>query len=144
MNTPALPRLQPRRRQGGVALLEALIAAVLLAIGLLGTIGLQARAYSALSDAAMRTEATIAAERLIGVMTSDGGSLGAYAVASGATPGARLAPWHAATRASIPGAQIAVTVTAGVGGAPSEVLIVIGWQRQASAAANAHTVRTYI
>jgi hypothetical protein len=55
-----------------------------------------------------------------------------------------VAACQGARRASIPGAQIAVTVTAGVGGAPSEVLIVIGWQRKASAAANAHTVRTYI
>ena len=135
----------PMRRQNGVALLEALLAAVLLAIGLLGTIGLQARAYSALSDAGMRAEATIAAERLIGVMTTDAARLADYAVASGAAPGARLAPWYSATRNSIPGATVSVVVTAGSGaGAPSEVTITIGWQRKADAPTNRHAVRAFI
>ena len=138
-----LPR--PKRRQGGVALLEALIAAVLLAIGLLGTIGLQARAYSALSEASMRAEATIAAERLLGVMMTDSERLSDYALASNGSPGVRLAPWYAATRKSIPGATVSVTVTAGSGaGAPSLVAITIGWQRKADAPANRHAVRAYI
>jgi len=139
------PRRFTARRQRGVALLEALIAAVLLAIGLLGTIGLQARAYSALSDAGMRSEATIAAERLIGVMTTDSGHLNAYVLAAGGAPGERLQPWYSATRKSIPGATVTVTVTAGSGaGAPSLVAITIGWQRKADAPANRHAVRAYI
>ena len=135
----------PPRRQQGVALLEALIAALLLAIGLLGTIGLQARAYSALSDAGMRSEATIAAERLIGVMTTDTGNLGDYQLAAGGQPGARLLAWYTATRKSIPGATVTVTVTAGANAtAPSEVSITIGWQRKADAPANRHAVRAWI
>ncbi|MGJ9416783.1 hypothetical protein ACHAC9_03300 [Massilia sp. CMS3.1] len=135
----------PLRRQQGVALLEALIAALLLAIGLLGTIGLQARAYSALSDAGMRSEATIAAERLIGVMTTDTGHLDDYALAAGGQPGERLLAWYTATRKSIPGATVTVTVTAGTGAkAPSEVAITIGWQRKADAPANRHAVRAWI
>jgi type IV pilus assembly protein PilV len=39
-----------------------MLAIVILGIGLLGTVGLQARAYSALSDAGARAEATLAAE----------------------------------------------------------------------------------
>ncbi len=135
----------PVRRQQGVALLEALIAALLLAIGLLGTIGLQARAYSALSDAGMRSEATIAAERLIGVMTTDTGHLDDYELAASGQPGERLLPWYTATRKSIPGATVTVTVTAGAGAkAPSEVAITIGWQRKAGAPANRHAVRAWI
>ena len=132
------------RRQGGLALLEALLAAVLLGLGLLGTIGLQARAYSALSDAGMRAEATIAAERLVGVMSTDAGNLGAYALAAGATPGTRLAPWYGATRKSIPGAAVTVTVAAAAAGLPANVTIAISWQRKAGAATNTHTVRAYI
>lgn len=135
----------PPRRQNGVALLEALLAAVLLAIGLLGTVGLQARAHSALSDAGMRAEATIAAERLLGVMTTDSGRLADYRLAAGAAPGARLAPWYNATRRSIPGATITVAVTAGsAAGAPSEVAITIGWQRKAGEPRNVHAVRATI
>ena len=132
------------RRQGGVALLEALLAAVLLAIGLLGTIGLQARAYSALSDASMRAEATIAAERLIGVMTTDSERLSDYVLAAGGTPGARLAPWYAATTRSIPGARVTVAVVPASGGAPANVSIAISWQRKAGGMANTHNVRAYI
>jgi type IV pilus assembly protein PilV len=142
MSRPLMSRQM--RRQGGVALLEALLAAVLLAIGLLGTIGLQARAYSALSDAGMRAEATIAAERLIGVMTTDPDSLSDYTLATGGTPSARLAPWYAATRKSIPGAQVAVTVVPGTGGGAANVTIAISWQRKADAPSNTHTVRAYI
>lgn len=132
------------RHQGGVALLEALIAALLLAIGLLGTIGLQARAYSSLSDAGMRIEATIAAERLLGVMTSDSAHMSDYALASGAAPGSRLVPWYNATRRNIPGAAVTVAVTPAAGSGPAAVTITIGWQRKANDPANVHTVRAFI
>ncbi|WP_229467488.1 hypothetical protein [Massilia sp. Mn16-1_5] len=146
MTSRPMPR-PPRRlkqRQGGVALLEALIAAVLLAIGLLGTIGLQARAYSALSEASMRAEATIAAERLLGVMTTDSERLSDYALASGGTPGARLTPWYDATRKSIPGAKVTVTIANGTGGGAATVTVAISWQRKAGDPANTHTVRATI
>ena len=48
------PSYLPRRQQG-VALLEVLVSVVILAIGLLGAVGLQARSYSALSDAGLIT-----------------------------------------------------------------------------------------
>jgi type IV pilus assembly protein PilV len=127
-----------------MALLEALLAAVLLGLGLLGTIGLQARAYSALSDAGMRAEATIAAERLVGVMTTDADNLNAYALVAGAAPGARLAPWYGATLKSIPNAQVTVTVAAGGAGLPRNVTVAISWQRKTNTPKNTHTVRVYI
>jgi type IV pilus assembly protein PilV len=136
--------MTPIRREQGVALLEALIAAVLLAIGLLGTIGLQARAHSALSDAGMRAEATIAAERLIGVMMSDAEQLDAYRLAPGANAGPRLAPWYNATRRAIPGAQVEVAVAPGATGFPASVTIAIRWQRKSGEMANTHTVRAFI
>lgn len=137
-------KMLPKRRQGGVALLEALLAAVLLAIGLLGTIGLQARAYSALSEAGMRAEATIAAERLIGMMSTDVQQLDDYALAAGGTPGARLDPWHRATIKSIPGAQVVITVAPGSLAFPNVVTVSISWQRKAGAPTNTHTVSAYI
>lgn len=132
------------RRQGGVALLEALLAAVLLAIGLLGTIGLQARAYGALSDASLRAEATIAAEKLLGVMSTDQDNLDAYRLAASATPGTQLADWYAETRTNIPGAQIVVGVDTAAGAGPSEVDITISWTRRAGTPANAHRITSYI
>lgn len=133
-----------RRSQRGIMLIEALVAVLLLAIGVFGTMALQARASSALSEAAMRAEATIAAEQLLGVMTSDQANLSAYVLAAGGTPGAALAPWYAATRARIPGAAITVAVIPDAADQRTEVDIVIGWQRKAGEQSNTHRVTGYI
>jgi type IV pilus assembly protein PilV len=132
------------RGQRGIALLEALLAIVVLAIGLLGTIGMQARSYSALSEASMRAEATIATESLLGVMASDQANLAKYALAAGATPSAELLPWYTATRASIPGAQVVITIAAVAGTARSEVDITLSWTRKAGGPTNVHQVTSYI
>ncbi|MFC5546903.1 type IV pilus modification PilV family protein [Massilia aerilata] len=139
--TPA--RRLRRRAQQGFALVEALVAVALLAIGLIGMLGLQARSVSALEDSAMRTEATLAAESLLGIMATDQANLAAYAVAEGAAPGAQLKPWHDATKARIPSATIGVTVTPGAAAAGTRVDIRIAWTRKAGAA-NQHRVTSYI
>jgi type IV pilus assembly protein PilV len=131
-----------RRKQQGMALIEALLAAVLLGIGLLGTIGLQARSYSALSQAGMRAEATIAAEKLLGVMSTDQANLAAYALAANGTPSPRLADWYAETRSHVPGASITVTVTPTAG--TSRTAVEIRWARKAGEPANVHRVTSYI
>ncbi|NNG21804.1 type IV pilus modification PilV family protein [Telluria aromaticivorans] len=130
--------------QRGVALLEALLAVVILAIGLLGTIGLQARAYSALSDAGMRAEAAIAANKLLGVMNTDLANLESYRLASNDVPSARLAAWHTETRRLVPGATVVVGVTAATTTAPAVVNIAISWRRKADTPLNNHTITSYI
>jgi type IV pilus assembly protein PilV len=136
--------MMPRRHQSGIALLEALLATLVLAIGLLGTIGMQARAYSALSDASMRAEATIATEQLLGVISSDQANLASYALAAGGSPSAVLAPWYAATVAAIPGALIDITIVPTAGTPRSEVDIRIRWTRKAGGPQNVHQVTAYI
>lgn len=130
------------RRQRGMALIEAIVAALLLAIGLLGAVGLQARSMSALADAGMRAEATIAADKLLGTMAVDLANAGDYALAAGDTPTARLQPWYDETRGRIPDAQILVTVTPATG--RTRVEITISWTRKAGAAQNAHRVVAYL
>jgi type IV pilus assembly protein PilV len=120
--------VQPRQR--GIALLEVLIAIVLLGIGVLGTIGLQARSYSALADTGLRAEATMAAEKLVGVATNDQDNLAAYALPAGGTPSATLLPWYDETRSRIPGASIAVAVAAPAVNAAGTIRITIGWKRK--------------
>lgn len=129
-------------RQRGIALLEAMIAIVILGIGLLGMIGLQARSYAALSDASMRAEATMAGEKLLGVMNTDSAQLNNYRLAEGATPNATLAPWVRETQRVIPGARLSVQVQA----QPHQwqVDIAIGWQRKADSAQQRHVVTAYI
>jgi len=133
---------RPSRRQGGIALLEAMLAIVILGIGLLGTIGLQARAYSALSDASLRAEATLASEKLLGVMNADSNNVLSYGVIEGGAVTAAAQPWVDETQAAIPGAIIAVTVT------PQQlrvqVDISIKWKRKAGGVTNQHLVTSYI
>lgn len=57
-----------RRQQGGVMLLEALIAILIFSIGILGVVGLQATAVKQSTDARYRSEAAHLAEQLIGTM----------------------------------------------------------------------------
>jgi type IV pilus assembly protein PilV len=126
-------------------LLEALLAVLLLAIGLLGTVGLQARAYSALSEAGMRAEATIASEKLLGLMANDQGNVAAYVLAANGTPSATLAPWHAETISHIPGAVITITVGATAPGTTrNQVDVVISWLREKGKAPNRHLTTAYL
>ncbi|MEW6021765.1 MAG: prepilin-type N-terminal cleavage/methylation domain-containing protein [Pseudomonadota bacterium] len=144
MNRMSRMSFVPSRRQAGVSLIEALLAAVLLGIGLLGTIGLQARAYSALSDAGMRAEATMAADKLLGVMSTDTSHLEDYVLAADEEPGERLEAWYEDTRSHIPGAAVTVSVDEGTAPDPSEVVIKITWQRKAGELAGKHEVRAFI
>ena len=137
-------RPPPRRHaQRGIALLEALLAAVILAIGLLGTIGLQARSYAALSDAGMRAEAAIAANKLLGIMNTDLVNIEDFALDVGDEPSERLAQWHAETLRLIPGATVEIGVTPAAGGAPTAVDITISWRRKADTPVNTHRISSY-
>jgi type IV pilus assembly protein PilV len=136
-----------RSRQQGIALLEAMIATVILAIGLLGTIGLQARAYSAMNEASMRAEATIATEKLFGLMSTDVSHIADYAKTATGTAKSVLTNWDAETKAAIPGAVTSVTVTPNSNGTDSTgVTVVIKWQRKAGDATtvNTSTMTSYL
>lgn len=130
------------RRQRGVAMLEAMIAIVILAIGLLGTVGLQARSYSALSDASMRAEATMAAEKLLGLMSNDVANISSYALSEGATGNAAVAPWLAETQTRMPGALVSVRLTPQT--ARTMVEISIRWTRKTGSAENRHVLTSYV
>lgn len=134
------------RRQRGVALLEALIAAVILGIALLGTVGLQARSYAAISDAGLRAEATLAADELLGIMNNDQLNLPSYAVAEGAAAPPVLTNWAAETTRRIPGARFSVVVLPVVAGGitRTQVDITIKWTRRQGDAQNQHQITSYI
>lgn len=97
-----------KKQQRGVALLEALIAVVLLAIGLIGTVGLQARAQATIAQADMRAEAAISTERLIGLITNDQANVGSYAKTESGAPPAVIQAWHNDVQARIPDALVEI------------------------------------
>ena len=123
-------------------MLEAMIAILLLAIGLIGTVGMQARAMAALNDAGMRAEATMAAEKLLGVMSADAANLPSYALTETGAPSAAIQPWVAETRRFIPNAKLSVALTPQT--RRTQVDISIKWTRKAGDAENQHLVTAYI
>jgi len=135
--------LTTMRAQQGVALLEVLIAAVILAIGLLGAMGLQARSYAAISESGMRAEATLAADALLGIMHNDRNPavLATYAVDLEEEVPQSLAAWAQETRTRIPGARFGVTVTPQAG--QSQIDIDIRWKRRRDDAESRHQVTAY-
>lgn len=134
-----------RSSQRGIALIEAMIATVILAIGLLGTIGLQARAYSAMNDASARAEATMASEKLFGLMSTDIADLPSYVLAEGGNGGTKLGQWVKEVKKAIPGALAAVSVKPDSNGTSStEVTVTIKWQRKAGDATNTSTMTSYL
>lgn len=138
------PTPTPRRRQHGIALLEVMLAIIILGIGLLGTVGLQARAYSALSDAGMRAEATLAAAKLIGVISADLPNIALYNLAEDGTPDEQLKPWVQETQASIPGAVLSVQVQDQPAQSRYQVVVGIRWQRKARSEPNVHRITAYL
>jgi type IV pilus assembly protein PilV len=137
------------KRQSGVALIELMIAMVILAIGMLGAVGLQAKSLSALSNASARVNATIAAERLIGLMWTDQANLAAYNWSStgGTAAPAVLGNWMTETQALLPNATAVITVTPVAGSSAVQISVALTWQRRAGVAGdknadqvNSHTI----
>ena len=136
-----------KKQQRGIALIEAMIACVILAIGLVGTLGLQARAQSALLQADQRAEAAMAGEKLLGIMSNDQGAnqanlLNYVKTATGTAPAA-LAPWLAETRKLMPSAAVTVVVTLDSPGL-TRVDLTIEWVRKKDDKPDQHRLTTYI
>lgn len=67
-----LPRVRPRSAQQGMSLIEVLVSLVIFTIGVLGMVGLQARATQLAFDAEDRTRATLLANELASQMWAAG------------------------------------------------------------------------
>jgi type IV pilus assembly protein PilV len=104
-------RLPPHQK--GVALIEALVSILIISIGVLALIGLQARAVQTVSDAKYRSDAGFLANKIIAVMWSDQANFATYnstGAPGGAcgtiTPGtnANITNWANEVAAILPGA----------------------------------------
>ncbi len=96
--------------QRGVALIEALIGLMVLAIGVLGSLYFQGFMVSSNTVSTQRMEAAMLAQELIAMASSDVDNVGCYATAGGggcgsAQAGTYLADWLARATARLPGAS---------------------------------------
>jgi type IV pilus assembly protein PilV len=95
------------RSEGGVVLLEVLVAVLIFSIGILAVIGLQASAIASVTDAKYRLDASAVAAQEIGKMWVDQGNLASYAK----TTAVAALPQGSMTIAIKNGTEVTVTVT---------------------------------
>jgi type IV pilus assembly protein PilV len=124
--------------QAGFALIETMIAILIMTVGVLGMVGLQAKATSSISDSRSRAEAVIATEKLIAIVWNDQPNAASYA-----TGGADLANWSDELQQNIPGATPTVTITPTTpvaGTTRNQIDITISWRRRSGDDLSTHRV----
>lgn len=103
-------------------LLEALVSMLILAIGILGVVGLQVAMTKAQTASKFRGDASSLAQQLIGEMWSDRSNIAKYVTAQCATS-TRCSDWSARVASTLPSGSSVVTVDVATGA----VTIVISW-----------------
>lgn len=112
-----------RRSVRGMSLVEVLVSMVIFIIGVLGLLSAHATAFSSFTDSKFRIDASLLTDRLIGEVWVDRAHAAEYAYAGhSAQAPARIAPWLAQLRQSLPAADAAVEVVG------DEVRVTVTWQ----------------
>jgi type IV pilus assembly protein PilV len=115
-------------RQRGSFLLEALVAILIVALGVLGSVGLLARSMQDIDDAKFRGEAAYLANSLIGQMWLDDKSLAALDAKYGKIGGgAGYLEFDAMVQERLPNATTNVIVGVGPTPTSSNVQVQITW-----------------
>lgn len=94
-------------RQAGFAMLEAMVALLICAMGVLGVVGLQGVMTRAQTSATFRAEASFLAQQLLGMMWTDRTHLSTYA---STTCGTACTDWQGRVAARLPSGESTVTV----------------------------------
>lgn len=137
---------------GGFTLVEALVALVVLSIGLLGIAALYVETLRASRTSLYRTEAVTLATDLADRMRANRNPADAYdcgdpcvAVNGGnAIAQADLADWLASVGAQLPGGSVSVTYTAAGAATPDAYVIEVEWTEVGQADPVAYQIRVEI
>ncbi len=132
LNAKAWPPCTTRRMHSGVSLIEALVALLVLSIGLLGLANLQLTAIRNAHSAHMRSQASILAQDILDRMRANRANATAYAITLSATAPTGstvsdqdLADWLKALATNLPQGDGAISVA--VGGNTTTVTVTIQW-----------------
>ena len=79
MRANAMNKSQSLKSQGGVMLLEALVAILIFSLGIIALMGLQAASISQVSQAKYRTDASYLANQIMGKIWVDQANIASYA-----------------------------------------------------------------
>lgn len=109
-----LPAMCNPGRDGGFALLEALVAMLVFALGILGMVGLQASMTREQTASKLRSDAAYLASEFVGNMWGDIPNIGQYSSANcnGYT---RCRDWLNKVAATMPGGSATLVLTPGAG-----------------------------
>ncbi len=131
----------PNRSAKGVMLIEALVALLIFAFGVLGLVGLQASMTKAQSTAKFRADAAFLAQQVLGAMWSDAPNVANYGPAGGGLVGctgyARCSSWADKVASTLPGGAATVSV------AGADVTVEIMWT-QPNEGTHKYTTRSTI
>ena len=115
-----------RQSQQGVMLIEALVAILLFALGIVAVMGLQANMIAQTTQAKYRVDASYLANQIIGQMWVDRTNLPNYDTASGAS--SNMTSWRTRVAATLPGITVGGTNSPQITVAGQQVSITISWR----------------
>jgi len=113
----------------GISLIEVLVAMTIFSFGILGMLGMHARALASFSDSKYRTDAALLTDSLLNDIWVNRANLASYAYSGGAGA-TTLQPWLSQVRATLPSGDATITV------AGSTVQVTVTWQPPNAAAIN--------
>jgi type IV pilus assembly protein PilV len=130
------------RRQGGSYLLEALIAILIFAFGVLGLIGLLGSSIRITNDARYRSEAANLASAMIAEMWTMTAAQMDTQFGSGGT---KLTAWEDKAQALLPGASATVDLTPpGLSPESRTVVVTVSWQMPGTTEKHQHLMTAQI
>jgi len=103
--------VRPKGTDRGFMLIEALVALLIFAFGVLGIVGLQASMTKAQTQSKSRADASLLAQQVMGAMWTDSANLARYSTAS-CSGYARCSEWAARVAAALPNGTAAVDLSA--------------------------------
>lgn len=106
----------PRKPQGGMSLLESMLAILIFSVGILALVALQSTSVRATTDAKFRGDAGFLANQLIARMWTDFGNIGTYAYNTGGAActfaggggNATVTAWIQEVQSTLPGSAAAM------------------------------------
>ncbi len=141
-----MPRHRGRLANGGFTLIEALVAATVLAVGMLGSAAMLLRSLQANRLALQRTQAVVLAADMADRIRADRNAAASFALAAGTTLGAptlscdaanpcipadvaavELSDWQQSVIRALPYAETSITVASAAAPAANLFTITIAW-----------------
>jgi type IV pilus assembly protein PilV len=131
-----------RAKQGGVMLLEAMLAILIFSLGVLAIVGMQATAVQDLGESKYRTDAALLANQVVADMWGNSQNLAAYAYGGGGAIPPELQDWVATVQAKLPGATTFPPIVAVA--ANNRVTVTVRWRaaRETGTGAAPHQFQT--